>query len=69
MRNDRYNARSLVNLGNVLAEAGQLDRAKETYLEAIGEGHSAALNSCIMGPLDAGDDCRGCHNCGRVGET
>ena len=36
VRHDRYNARSLVNLGNVLAEGGQLERARETYLEAIG---------------------------------
>lgn len=37
VRHDRYNARALVNLGNALVEeGGELDRAKELYLEAIG---------------------------------
>jgi intraflagellar transport protein 88 len=36
VRHDRYNARALVNMGNCLVEAGELDRAKEMYLEAIG---------------------------------
>ena len=35
--NDRYSARALVNLGNALVERdGELERAKEYYLEAIG---------------------------------
>jgi intraflagellar transport protein 88 len=37
VRHDRYNAKALVNLGNALLETkGELDRAKELYLEAIG---------------------------------
>eukprot|EP00391_Amoebophrya_sp_Ameob2_P001291 CAMPEP_0179008480 /NCGR_PEP_ID=MMETSP0795-20121207/15737_1 /TAXON_ID=88552 /ORGANISM="Amoebophrya sp., Strain Ameob2" /LENGTH=778 /DNA_ID=CAMNT_0020703565 /DNA_START=412 /DNA_END=2749 /DNA_ORIENTATION=+ len=33
---DRYNSRALVNKGNCLFVAGDLERAKEVYLEAIG---------------------------------
>ncbi|CAD7927124.1 unnamed protein product [Amoebophrya sp. A120] len=33
---DRYNSRALVNKGNCLFVAGELERAKEVYLEAIG---------------------------------
>ncbi len=36
VRHDRYNARALVNMGNCLVEAGELERSKEMYLEAIG---------------------------------
>jgi intraflagellar transport protein 88 len=37
VRNDRYNARALVNMGNALVEErGELEKAKELYLEAIG---------------------------------
>ena len=36
VRNDRYNAKALVNKGNCLNERGEHDRAKELYLEAIG---------------------------------
>jgi len=37
VKTDRYNARALVNLGNALVEGtGELERAKELYLEAIG---------------------------------
>ena len=37
VRHDRYNAKALVNLGNCLLESkGELERAKELYLEAIG---------------------------------
>ena len=37
VRHDRYNAKALVNLGNSLLEnKGELERAKELYLEAIG---------------------------------
>jgi intraflagellar transport protein 88 len=37
VRSDRYNARALVNMGNALVEErGELERAKELYLEAIG---------------------------------
>ena len=37
VKHDRYNARALVNMGNTLVEErGELERAKELYLEAIG---------------------------------
>jgi len=36
VRNDRYNAKALVNKGNCLYVKGELERAKELYLEAIG---------------------------------
>jgi len=36
VKHDRYNAKALVNMGNVLLERGDLERAKELYLEAIG---------------------------------
>lgn len=36
VRHDRYNAKALVNKGNCLNEKGELERAKELYLEAIG---------------------------------
>uniref|UniRef100_A0A0G4I5A1 Uncharacterized protein n=2 Tax=Chromera velia TaxID=505693 RepID=A0A0G4I5A1_9ALVE len=36
VRNDRYNARALVNKGNCLFVAEEFERAKELYLEAIG---------------------------------
>lgn len=36
VKHDRYNAKALVNLGNCLLEQGDMDRAKELYLEAIG---------------------------------
>lgn len=36
VRNDRYNAKALVNKGNCLFVSGEHERAKELYLEAIG---------------------------------
>eukprot|EP00742_Colponemidia_sp_Colp-10_P004661 GILJ01004972.1.p1 GENE.GILJ01004972.1~~GILJ01004972.1.p1 ORF type:complete len:820 (-),score=178.34 GILJ01004972.1:195-2654(-) len=36
VRNDRYNAKALVNKGNCLFARDELERAKELYLEAIG---------------------------------
>jgi intraflagellar transport protein 88 len=36
VRHDRYNAKALVNMGNCLMDRGELERAKELYLEAIG---------------------------------
>ena len=45
VKTDRYNARALVNLGVVLVEKGEPERAKEMFLEAIGESpRRAALN-------------------------
>ena len=42
VRTDRYNARALVNKGNCLYAAGELERAKELYLESIGVDASCA---------------------------
>jgi intraflagellar transport protein 88 len=36
VQNDRYNAKALVNKGNCLMVQGELERAKELFLEAIG---------------------------------
>jgi intraflagellar transport protein 88 len=36
VRHDRYNAKALVNKGNCLYVKGELERAKELFLEAIG---------------------------------
>ncbi len=36
VKHDRYNAKALVNKGNCLFVRGELERAKELYLEAIG---------------------------------
>ena len=36
VRSDRYNSKALVNKGNCLFMKGDLERAKELYLEAIG---------------------------------
>merc|ERR1719163_300133 len=36
VKHDRYNAKALVNKGNCLYVKGELERAKELYLEAIG---------------------------------
>jgi intraflagellar transport protein 88 len=36
VRNDRYNAKALVNKGNCLFASGELEKAKELFLEAIG---------------------------------
>ena len=36
VRHDRYNAKALVNKGNCLFVANELERAKELFLEAIG---------------------------------
>merc|ERR1719238_830441 len=36
IKNDRYNAKALVNKGNCLLMRGEAERAKELYLEAIG---------------------------------
>lgn len=36
VKHDRYNAKALVNKGNCLYMRGELDRAKELFLEAIG---------------------------------
>jgi intraflagellar transport protein 88 len=36
IKNDRYNAKALVNKGNCLYAAGDFNRAKEMYLEAVG---------------------------------
>jgi len=36
IRNDRYNAKALVNKGNCLFIRDELDKSKELYLEAIG---------------------------------
>ena len=37
VKTDRYNARALVNLGVLLVHQGEPERAKEMFLEAIGE--------------------------------
>ena len=36
VRHDRYNAKALVNKGNCLFANGELEKAKELYLESIG---------------------------------
>ncbi len=36
VKNDRYNAKALVNKGNCLFANGELEKAKELYLESIG---------------------------------
>merc|ERR1711871_423341 len=36
VRHDRYNAKALVNKGNCLFASGELEKAKELYLESIG---------------------------------
>ena len=36
LKSDRYSAKALVNKGNCLYQAGDLGRAKEMYLEAVG---------------------------------
>ena len=36
IKHDRYNAKALVNKGNCLYSKGEVEHAKEMYLEAIG---------------------------------
>ena len=59
VRNDRYNAKALVNKGNCLFMIGELERAKELFLEAIGVEadcieaiYNLGLTAKRMGNLD-----------------